>query len=35
VSSEETQRQTRELDGYKNDLQKLLKEWEEMSEALA
>jgi ATP-binding cassette subfamily F protein 3 len=35
VSAEETQRQTRELARQKADLQGLLKEWEELSEALA
>jgi hypothetical protein len=35
VSTEETHRQTRELSARKGDLQELMKEWEELSEALA
>jgi ATP-binding cassette subfamily F protein 3 len=35
VSAEETQRQTQELAVHKNDLLSLMKEWEELSEALA
>jgi len=35
VSAEETQRQTQELATRKNDLRELMKEWEELSEALA
>jgi ATP-binding cassette subfamily F protein 3 len=35
VSAEETQRLTRELEQHKADLQRLMKEWEELSEALA
>ncbi len=34
VSAEETQRQTQELARRKNDLQSLMKEWEELSETL-
>jgi len=34
VSADETQRRTRELAGRKNDLQSLMKEWEELSGAL-
>jgi septal ring factor EnvC (AmiA/AmiB activator) len=34
VSAEETQRQTQELADHKNALQNLMKEWEELSEAL-
>ena len=34
VSAEETQRQTRGLSAHKSDLQKLMDEWEELSEAL-
>jgi len=35
VSAEDTQRQTQELATRKNDLRDLMKEWEELSEALA
>jgi ATP-binding cassette subfamily F protein 3 len=35
VSAEETQRQTQALANHKSDLQSLMKEWEELSEALA
>jgi multidrug resistance efflux pump len=35
VSAEETQRQGQELANYKNDLQRLMNEWEEASEALS
>ena len=35
VSAEETQRQTQELAARKNDLRELMKEWEELSGALA
>jgi len=35
VSAEETQRQAQELSARKSDLQGLMKEWEELSEALA
>ncbi len=34
VSAEETQRQTQDLAHRKNDLRSLMKEWEELSEAL-
>ncbi len=34
VSADETQRRTQELAGRKNDLQSLMKEWEELSGAL-
>jgi hypothetical protein len=34
VSQEETQRQTQELASSKSNLQKLMKEWEELSESL-
>jgi DNA repair exonuclease SbcCD ATPase subunit len=34
VSAEETQRQTQELARRKTDLRSLMKEWEELSEAL-
>jgi hypothetical protein len=34
VSAEETQRQTQELARRKSDLQGLMEEWEELSEAL-
>ncbi len=35
VSADETQRQTQELANHKKDLQKLMSEWEELSEALS
>jgi len=35
VSAEETQRQTHALADYKSEMQSLMKEWEELSEALA
>jgi len=35
VSAEETQRLSGDLSRLKNDLQNLMKEWEELSEALA
>jgi hypothetical protein len=35
VSAEETQRQGQELASYKNNLQRLMNEWEEASEALS
>jgi chromosome segregation ATPase len=34
VSQEETQRQTQELASSKSNLQKLMKEWEDLSESL-
>jgi hypothetical protein len=34
VSAEETQRQTQELSARKSDLEMLMGEWEELSEAL-